>query len=325
MRLPPWMSRTRIPAAVLAGLAALCAHASEPVKPIPIDLGHALPPTKIALGETLFRDKRLSGNGKQSCASCHDLSTGGTLDRSTFAGRLGDRNPPTVFNAALDYRLYRDGRSGTLEEQFMAVIAETMAGRWEEILPKLRADGALVDRFKAVYGSGPTQANVADAVVTFERSLVTPNARFDRWLRGDAQTLSADERRGYALFKSYGCVACHQGMNVGGNMFQVFGALRPLDGRRVPDADTGRHRVTHDEADRFVFKVPGLRNVAITPPYLHDGSAPTLHDAVDAMFHYQLGRRPLPDDVDLIVKFLHTLTGEYQGRPLEGPPITPTR
>lgn len=160
--------------------------------------------------------------------------------------------------------------------------------------------------------------NVKDAIAEFERSLSTPNSRFDRWLRGDDNAITAEELEGYRKFKSYGCVSCHQGVNIGGNMFETLGAVREYFAERgnVSKADLGRFNVTGKEEDRHVFKVPSLRNVALTSPYFHDGSAKTLDEAVRVMARYQLGR-PLPDaDAALLVKFLQTLTGEYNGRRL---------
>jgi cytochrome c peroxidase len=159
----------------------------------------------------------------------------------------------------------------------------------------------------------------ASTATGFSRPTSTPGARLDKYLKGDRGALSVDELRGYQLFKAYGCAACHQGVNVGGNMFQTFGVMGDYFKKRgnITDADLGRYNVTRHEGDRHVFKVPSLRNVALTAPYFHDGSARTLGDAVDVMFTYQLGRPASPQDKELIVKFLHTLTGEYRGRPLE--------
>jgi cytochrome c peroxidase len=154
--------------------------------------------------------------------------------------------------------------------------------------------------------------------VEFERSLITPNSRFDRYLLGDESAITAEEKAGYALFKSYGCVACHQGRNVGGNMFQIFGVMDDYFANRghITDADYGRFNVTGREEDRFHFRVPSLRNVALTAPYFHDGTAESLDQAVMVMARYQLGVTMPAEDVGLIVKFLGTLTGEYKGQPL---------
>jgi cytochrome c peroxidase len=229
-------------------------------------------------------------------------------------------NSPTIFNAALNYRLNWRGNFRTLEEQNEAVLLNRrlMNTTWEQSLPKLRADQSYAGAFTAVYGSGPARVNVLDALATFQRSLLTPNARFDRYLGGQRDAITAEEKRGYQLFKSYGCIACHQGMNLGGNLLQRFGVFYDPFGQRerLTKADLGRFAVTGIESDRHVFRVPSLRNVAVTGPYFHDGAVASLRDAVDIMARAQLGRDLPGRDIDLIVKFLETLTGEYQGRPL---------
>jgi cytochrome c peroxidase len=193
-----------------------------------------------------------------------------------------------------------------------------MGSNWADVVDRLSRDPAVVAAFKESYGDGLRAGNVQDALAVFVRSLVTPNARFDKYLRGDATAVTPEELRGYQLFKSYGCVSCHQGVNVGGNMFQQFGVMGNYFASRgsVLKADLGRYNVTGQEADRHVFKVPSLRNVALTAPYFHDGSARTLGEALDVMFKFQLGRSAPRQDKELIIKFLHTLTGEYRGKPL---------
>ena len=297
------------------------AQFDEPIKPLPVEL--KLDPNKVELGDRLFHDKRLSRDNSTSCSSCHALTTGGT-DRAEFStgigGARGEINAPTVFNSGFNFRQFWDGRASSLDEQIEGPVhnPKEMGTNWAEVIAKLSRDDALVSKFKVAYPNGIQIKNIKDAIATFERSLVTPNARFDKFLRGDKTALSGDEQKGYQLFKNYGCVACHQGVNVGGNMFQVFGVMGDYFARRgnVTPADLGRFNVTKQENDRYVFKVPSLRNVAVTAPYFHDGSAKTLSEAVDVMFMFQLGR-PAPEaDKALIVKFLRTLTGEYKGTPL---------
>jgi cytochrome c peroxidase len=163
-----------------------------------------------------------------------------------------------------------------------------------------------------------TAANIKDALVAYELSLNTPNARFDRFLRGDKQALTPSEQKGYQLFKTSGCISCHQGMNLGGNMFQPFGVIGNYitDRGQITKADLGRFNTTKNEVDRYVFRVPSLRNVALTPPYFHDGSAQTLPQAIAKMTKYQLGRSLPTEQIELIVQFLGTLTGEYRGKSL---------
>jgi cytochrome c peroxidase len=328
--------RRRLAAAVCALLAAWCvfqarasiesrAHAShrsdEPITPLPRTV--ALDADKVRLGEMLFHDVRLSRGDVLACASCHRLAEGGddNLARSMgWDGKPLGFNAPTVFNAALSFRLNWRGNFRALEEQIEAVLFDPklMNTSWEELLPKLRADQTYREAFLEAYASGPEPPHVLDALATFERSLLTPDAPFDRYLRGDREALDAAEKHGYELFKAYGCVACHQGVNIGGNLFQRFGIFYDVfaEEGRVTEADVGRLAITGKEADRHVFRVPSLRNVGITAPYFHDGRAASLEEAVEAMARSQLGRSLTGAEIDSIVAFLRTLTGEYQGRPL---------
>ncbi|HEX6692017.1 MAG TPA: cytochrome-c peroxidase [Burkholderiales bacterium] len=293
--------------------------ADEPIKPLPLKL--TLDARKVELGKALFNDKRLSKDNSISCASCHDMAKGGADGKPTavgIGGQVGPINTPTVLNSSFNFRQFWNGRAATLEEQAAGPVHNPgeMGSNWDEVLPKLRADSAFAGSFAAVYKDGLKPANIQDAIAAFERSLVTPS-RFDRYLRGDLKAISEDEARGYTLFKTYGCVACHQGVNVGGNMYQQFGVMDEYfkaRGKPVTEADLGRYAVTKAETDRHVFKVPGLRNVELTAPYFHDGSAGTLDEAVDVMFRYQLGRTAPASDKSLIVKFLKTLTGEKEIR-----------
>lgn len=193
-----------------------------------------------------------------------------------------------------------------------------MGSTWDEILGKLRATPSYVRAFAEIFADGIQPQNVRSVIADFERSLLTPDSRFDQFLRGDDAALTADEKAGYLRFKTYGCASCHQGTNAGGNMFETFGAMADYFKERgdVTKSDYGRFNVTGLEEDRFVFKVPSLRNVALTAPYFHDGSAASLEDAVKIMGTYQLGRALSDTDVGLLVKFLKTLTGEHGGKPL---------
>ena len=277
---------------------------------------------KTGLGRKLFHDVRLSHNNARACVSCHRLDGGGDdgLPRPLGADAQLDFNSPTIFNAALNFRLNWRGNFRTLEEQNEAVLLShrLMDTTWEELLPKLRADHDYVRSFTAAYGSGPNRLHVLDALATFQRSLLTPNSRFDRFLNGQRNAVTAEEEYGYQLFRSYGCISCHQGVNLGGNLFQKFGVFDDpsIQRWRATDADLGRFAITRNESDRHVFRVPSLRNIAVTPPYFHDGSASSLREAVDVMARVQLGRELPSADIDSIVKFLGTLTGEYEGRSL---------
>ena len=289
---------------------------SEPIVPIPLSTD--LDAGQVALGEKLFHDARLSRNNAFSCATCHRLNQGGGDGVSrppTLTGGLHPRNTPTVFNVALNSRFHWDGGFRTLEAEAEAAIHDPtiMNSDWADVLPKLQADTDYVSAFNTAYPDGLTRANVLRALASFQRSLNTPNSRFDQYLRGDTDVLSDAEKQGYDLFKSYGCVACHQGVNVGGNMFQRFGIFRSQT-RPRDDDDAGRFGVTGAERDQQVFRVPSLRNVAVTAPYYHDGRVQTLENAVDLMATRQLGKPLYTEEIELIVQFLYTLTGEYQGQ-----------
>lgn len=290
----------------------------EPITPVPRSV--SLDADKVRLGEMLFNDVRLSRGNVLACASCHLLAEGGDDNRGLSPGLDGEPlnfNAPTVFNAALSFRLNWRGNFRTLETHNEAVLRDRhlMNTTWQELLPKLRADEAYRRRFAAVYGSAPEPAQVLDALATFQRSLITPDARFDRHLRGEPDAITPEEERGYQLFKDYGCAACHQGVNVGGNLFQRFGIFHdPFSQWPIRTADLGLFTISGNADDRFVFRVPSLRNVALTAPYFHNGRAPTLEQAIDEMARSQLGRVLTPEEIRLIAGFLHTLTGEYRGR-----------
>ncbi|MGS0740391.1 cytochrome-c peroxidase [Glaciimonas sp. GG7] len=286
----------------------------EPIKPVPLSLHQD--PVRAELGRQLFSDKRISANNSVSCMSCHDLGKGGNDGRAHSIGYTGketDVNAPTVFNAALNFKQFWNGRADSLESQidFVTQSPIEMGSTWPDVVRKIGEDAKYQHAFAAAYKDGVTKANIQNAIATFERTLITPNARFDQYLRGDPKAITAAEKVGYEKFKKYGCVACHQGVNVGGNMFQKFGVMGDyFKGRgNELEADMGRYRVTMDENDRHVFKVPSLRNVALTAPYFHDGSAKTLDAAVDIMFKYQLGRIGSKEDKESIILFLNTLTG----------------
>jgi cytochrome c peroxidase len=290
------------------------AHTDEPIEPLPRSI--SLDERKVSLGEQLFNESQLSHDNTISCASCHSLNKGGTdqLKKSVgINGQIGDVNSPTVLNAAYNFKQFWDGRAETLEEQVEGPIQnpKEMASSWTEVIAKLNRSSQYASQFAAIYPSGLNRESIKDAIATFERSLITPDSKFDRYLRGEEQALSAEEKRGYRLFKEYGCSSCHQGTAVGGNLFEKFGVMSS-EGRGNSKADLGRFNVTGLEKDKFVFKVPSLRNVELTAPYFHDGSADTLDAAVKTMTRFQLGRSLSDSDLEDIVKFLKTLTGSQR-------------
>lgn len=290
------------------------AELNEPIQPL--KLKQDLNLEKVNLGRSLFNDKRLSRDNSISCASCHDINKGG-VDQLPVSkgvgGALGTINTPTVLNSSLNFRQFWDGRAVSLEEQIDGPIhlKNEMNSDWPTILTKLQQDQAYVELFKKLYKNGLQAENINDAISEYERSLITPS-RFDRYLLGQKDAINENEIKGYELFKRYGCVACHQGVNVGGNMYQLFGVMGDYfkDRGNITTADLGHFNVSKDERDRHKFKVPSLRNVALTAPYFHDGSAKTLRDAVRIMAKYQLGRNMPEKDEDLIIQFLQSLSGE---------------
>lgn len=291
------------------------------MQPLPTHVAFA--PQKVSLGDRLFHDVRLSSNDTISCASCHGLTTGGVDNRVRSIGvngALGDINAPTVFNSGFNFVQFWNGRAATLEDQIEGPLnnPQEMASNWPQVIAKLSRDATYPAQFSMLYRDGITASNIKDALATFERSLVTPNSRFDQYLRGNPAALSAKEKHGFEQFQSYGCSSCHQGINVGGNIYGKVGLMGDYfaDRGHPTDADKGRFNLNHDGRGMNVFKVPSLRNVARTAPYFHDGSIPTLLQAVKTMAQYQLGR-PIPEeDMRDIVAFLESLTGEYKGKPL---------
>jgi cytochrome c peroxidase len=290
---------------------------NEAIKPIPLeqDLNDKL----VELGDRLFHDKRLSQDNTVSCSSCHQLSSGGAdhMARSVgVGGAKGTIKAPTVYNSGFNFMQFWDGRAITLEEQVEGPVHNPveMASNWPEVISKLKSDPEMVRAFSELFPDGVTEQTIVQAIAEFERSLVTINARFERWLRGDNDAIESYEIRGYLLFKNYGCISCHQGVNVGSNLFAYMGAMGDYFADRGQDttqADLGRFNVTKKEADKHLFKVPSLRLVAINPPYFHDGSVKSLSEAVKIMGRYQLGREIPQEDIDAIVAFLQTLVGNH--------------
>lgn len=280
----------------------------QPIKPVQnINLG------QVELGKKLYFDPRLSKSGFISCNSCHNLSMGGTDNLKTSIGhnwQQGPINAPTVLNSSLNVAQFWDGRAADLKAQAGGPIANPgeMAFTHTLAIDVLTSIPEYVMEFKQVFGSDKiTIDEVTQAIAEFEKTLVTPNSRFDQWLLGDKQALSQDEMAGYKLFKESGCVTCHNGEAVGGNSFQKMGVVEPYKAKSPAE---GLSAVTGKDADRFKFKVPTLRNVEMTYPYFHDGEAETLTEAVDVMGRLQLGKKFSGQENAQIVAFLKSLTGD---------------
>lgn len=297
------------------------AHANAPVQPLPRDV--QTDPAKVALGNTLYHDVRLSGDNTISCASCHGLDTGGCDQIPVSIGiddQEGPINAPTVFNSAFQFAMFWDGRMTTLKEQAGGPVENPleMGATWDEVLPKLAADEALMAEFHAVYPE-LNDENVRDAIAEFEVSLITPDSDFDRFLRGDADALSPEAKAGYGLFVKHGCATCHAGKILGGQSYEHMGYRKDYFGsldREITEADAGRYNHTGNEADRGKFKVPTLLNIAVTYPYFHDGATQDLREAVAIMAEFNSGVRLPENERDAITAFLESLTGEYLGQKL---------
>lgn len=283
--------------------------ALERITPIPTDVVYDA--QKAALGKALFFDPILSVDNTVSCFTCHNLPGSGA-DGLSFSfgvnGAEGSINAPSVLNSSLNFVQFWNGRAKSLAEQALGPIVNPieMANTLDNVEKTLKSS-AYKARFEAIYPDGVTIANLADAIAEFEKALLTPNSRFDRYLRGEEDALNAQEIRGYETFKSIGCISCHNGVNVGGNMYQKFGIFKEYKQKKE---SLGRYEVTKRERDRYVFKVPSLRNVALTPPYFHDGRVNTLAEAIFEMQEHQLGIVPKKEFTEDIEAFLNTLTGE---------------
>lgn len=307
-------------AAMLSSMA-VSASAAEPIQVIRpaqnINLG------MVELGKKLYFDPRLSKSGFISCNSCHNLSMGGSDNLPTSIGdkwQQGPINAPTVLNSSLNVAQFWDGRAADLQAQAGGPIANPGEMAFSHVLAinVIESIPAYVREFKTVFGSERIAINqVTAAIAEFEKTLVTPNSRFDQWLLGNKDALTVKELAGYKIFKDSGCTACHNGEAVGGNSFQKMGLVEPYKSTSMAE---GRSAVTGKDADRFNFKVPTLRNVELTYPYFHDGAANTLSEAVDTMARIQLGKKYTKDENEKVVAFLKTLTGE---QPIFRLPILP--
>jgi cytochrome c peroxidase len=300
-----------IAAGMALSLALVPASAEEPITPIaPAVVKDA---KLVELGKKLFFDPRLSKSGFISCNSCHNLSMGGSDNLKTSIGhnwQQGPINSPTVLNSSLNVAQFWDGRALTLQDQAGGPIANPgeMAFTHDLAIEVLRSIPGYVREFKSTFGSDAINIEgVTKAIAAFEETLATPNSRFDKWLKGNKKALTADELAGYELFKDSGCTACHNGAAAGGNTFQKMGIVEPYQSTSPAE---GRVAVTKEEADRFNFKVPTLRNVELTYPYFHDGEATTLAQAVEVMGRVQLGKKFTDAENGQIVAFLKTLTGD---------------
>ena len=307
------------PAIAQDDLAARAKQQFQPIPPTPPELpGNPPSATKVELGKMLFFDPRLSASHTISCNSCHSIGLGGADAEATSLGHRwqhGGRNSPTVFNAVFNKAQFWDGRAKDLEEQAGGPMVNPleMASPPAHVAEQLKGIPGYRDAFaKAFPGeSDPiTLANAQKAIAVFEATLITPNSPFDLFLKGDGNALSGIQKQGLALFMDKGCAGCHNGVNVGGGMYAPFGVAEKPGANFLPPADKGRFMVTKTPSDEYVFKVPTLRNIALTAPYFHTGQAWDLRQAVAIMGTSQLGVQLTDDEIDKITAFLGSLTGE---------------
>ncbi|TYA51424.1 c-type cytochrome [Aggregatibacter actinomycetemcomitans] len=292
------------------------------VQPIPDEI--MTDAAKVALGHKLFMDGRLSGDGTIQCHTCHQLDKGGVdrLDTSTgIDGKKGGINAPTVFNAAFNFAQFWDGRAVDLADQAGGPPlnpVEMGSHSWEEIVARFEQDEDFKQAFLQVYPQ-ISKETLTNAIGEYEKTLITPNSDFDRYLKGE-NTLTAQQLKGYELFKQYKCDTCHTGVNMGGQSYEymgIYGDYFKDRGTPLTDADQGRFAQTQDPYDMHRFKVPSLHNIALTAPYMHDASAKDLKEAVRIMLKYQSNAKPRQQDIDDITSFLESLTGEFEGKKLQ--------
>jgi len=301
-------------------------------------------PERLTLGQKLFFDPRLSENQDMSCSTCHNIGMGGVDGRATgHGGQLGGRKVETVLNAAFNASQYWDGRASDLADQvqrsvmvFPAATLRTQGGpimvtptqvaaTKQHVVDRLKGIPGYVAAFKAAFPAEPepvTYDNIAKSIAVFEATLITPGAPFDRWLGGDDSAMTEDARQGLALFIGKGCAGCHSGVNFGGAGYAKFGAVQSPGADLLPTDDAGRFTITHVVQDKFVFKIPGLRNVELTAPYFHSDRVADLRQAIAVMGETQLGQKLSTEEIVKIEAFLTALTGKQPEVVL---PILPPR
>ncbi len=322
MRYWPMIIASLIVSSRLYAADALMTAAQAQFKPIPtiapVLPGNPATPAKLLLGKMLYFDPRLSASHAISCNSCHNIGLGGADNQETSIGhhwQRGGRNSPTVFNAVYNTAQFWDGRAKDLEAQAGGPIVNPveMASPAAHVVQQLSAIPGYVIAFHAAFPGSPnpvSMENVQQALAVFEATLITPNAPFDKFLRGDASALNDREKTGLKLFIEKGCAACHNGINIGGGRYAPFGVVEKPGAAFLPPQDKGRFMVTKTAGDEYVFKVPTLRNIALTAPYFHTGKEWDLRQAVAVMGTTQLGAKLTDDQIDRITDFLGSLTGQ---------------
>ncbi len=281
---------------------------AKPITPIPLKATD-VNPQKAKIGKELFFDPVLSKNDTIACVSCHVLTEGGDNGRKVsigINGKKGNINSPTVLNERYNFVQFWNGRAKNLQDQakFPIMNPVEMGNNFSNLIKKLKTTHYKKE-FDKIYQNGITEKNITNAIAEYEKTLITPNSPFDKYLRGDKNAISKEAKNGYNLFKSKGCIACHNGVNIGGNLYNKFGYTE-----KSTTNNLGRYEVTKNPLDKYFFKVPTLRNIALTAPYLHDGRYNKLKDVVKFMLKYQLGKTSTQKEIEEIVAFLKTLTGK---------------
>lgn len=298
--------------------------------PLPASFDTSTPASTalVQLGRLLYFENRISLDQKLSCNSCHPLDRYGADGEPTsdgFKNQKGTRNSPTTFNAASHFVQFWDGRAKTIEDQAKGPVlnpVEMAMPSEAKVLEVLQSIPGYREKFAAAFpgqANPITYDNFAKAVGAFERKLVTPS-RWDDFLKGKKDALTPAEKAGFSTFMKAGCAICHNGMNLGGSMYQKLGMVKQFPDR----SDEGRFHVTKNESDRMMFKIPGLRNIVKTGPYFHSGKVKTLDEAVQLMAEYQTGRRLTPAEVQSITTFLNALTGEPPKELIAPPQLPPS-
>lgn len=314
------MRRNRIalfllPIACSASICFAQQNQNSAILPIPANKQSA--PNEIQLGRILYNEKLFSKDNSLSCNSCHILKRGGADNLPKYIGlnkTVGLLNTPTVLNASLNFRQFWNGRAKTFGDVVTDHLQDPTVfdNSWQTVISRIKEKPELVTLFNEAYRRDISEHTIKKSLTAYLNTLSTPQSAFDRYLAGDPSALEVDAKKGYEKFISYGCITCHQGPGVGGNLYQKMGVYKDYFATKatITKADLGLYNVTKKEEDKYVFKVPSLRNVTLTAPYLHDGSAQTLEEVISLMGIYQVGQTVQPFDVPLIVKFLHSLTGK---------------
>jgi cytochrome c peroxidase len=331
---------TALALASVAGLATAAEWQALPTK-APEPASNPSTPAKVELGKMLYHDPRLSSSGTVACASCHNVMAGGEDNRGGSVGvkaQVGGRSAPTVWNSAFNSVQFWDGRAASLEAQAKGPVTnpiEMGMKSWDDVVVRLKAIPGYPSAFAAAFGGGAdsvTADNAAKAIAAYERTLITPNSAYDKFANGDKSALTDQQQRGLNTFAEVGCSGCHSGpafngptLPEGTGFYQKFPMFENgvFEAQYNFSADLGRAQETKNSADEHLFKVPTLRNIALTAPYFHNGKVKTLNDAVRVMAKLQLNKDLSDGQVDDIVAFLNALTGEFPQQSMPRLPAYP--